>query len=133
MSISTLRRLTETGSFDNRKRDALRGIAHDLRQIFNRHSGGQPLNGLQADPLYVRQAAGRNDKELPLGGIAVIGAVVVNPVMGQDIEMRSPSGFLDPLRATLPIAGPSRDIEARLAGLVRYPGLPGRRLLHFQT
>lgn len=63
----------------------------------------------------------------------MIGAVVIDAVMGQDIEMRSPSGFLDPLRAALPIAGPGRDIEAGFAGLVRSPGLPGRRLLHFQT
>lgn len=133
MSISTLRRLTGTRSFDCRKRDASGDITHNLRQLCYIHGWGQALNGLQADPLDVRQAAGRDDEELPLGGIAMIGAVVVDTVMGEDIEMGRPPGFLDPPRTALPITGPGRDIEAGLVGLVRSPGLPGRRLLHFQT
>jgi len=133
MSISTLRRLTEIRSFDNRKRDAFGGITHNLRQLCNCHGWGQPLNGLQADSLDVRQAAGRDDEELPLGGIAMIGAVVVDTVMGEDIEMGCPAGFLDPPRTALPISGSGRNIEAGFVGLVRSPGLSGRRLLHFQT
>jgi len=95
------------------------------------HGRGKRAETREGDCLLIGKTVCRNDVELPLAGVAMVGRRVDDRVISADVDVGAAARTQHPLDAAFVVSGSRSDIEPRRRFCGGRPCLESRRFVDF--